>query len=593
MKLTNTQFISSVFKFSKPFRKTLLLVFFLIMVMTGIDALNSYFMSKVFDSIQEKTSLETALFFCLLSLIMVTIRIILQRVREVIEIKKLDVYVSNFLNQQSITKFFTFSNGQHINEHSGVKQNIVTSGFSSIQNSMNTLIYNLIPHLSLFMASMIIFYYVNFWIGVLYTIATAIYFTQMIKYNIVIQPKVKEINEIRNQNSRFISEIYRYVFLIKNEVAESKTLVDLDKNQENLYNSHVKTWMFGIPKLMWIRLVPNLFRYASMLLTVYFLFKGSTTLGGLFLIFTWSAHFINSLWWLAEIQKQFITDKVNMEKYFELLEIKPDIQNIENPLTLDTYSQIEFKNVEFAYPKRSSTHEKESETNTNVLKSISFKINSGEKVAFVGESGSGKSTIANLIRRAFDPQSGEILINGVNLKDLEINTFLKSIGSVDQEVILFDRTIRENISIGRETLLTDEELDNISKLSGIDKFYSKLEHGWDTVIGERGCKISGGERQRIGIARALSKTPDILIFDEATSALDSVSESHVQSSIDISCQGKTSIIIAHRLSTVKNCDKIFVMKDGKIISSGRHLQLLRSCEYYNDLVQNQLQEELV
>ena len=593
MKLTNTQFISSVFKFSKPFRKTLLLVFFLIMVMTGIDALNSYFMSKVFDSIQEKTSLETALFFCLLSLIMVTIRIILQRVREVIEIKKLDVYVSNFLNQQSITKFFTFSNGQHINEHSGVKQNIVTSGFSSIQNSMNTLIYNLIPHLSLFMASMIIFYYVNFWIGVLYTIATAIYFTQMIKYNIVIQPKVKEINEIRNQNSRFISEIYRYVFLIKNEVAESKTLVDLDKNQENLYNSHVKTWMFGIPKLMWIRLVPNLFRYASMLLTVYFLFKGSTTLGGLFLIFTWSAHFINSLWWLAEIQKQFITDKVNMEKYFELLEIKPDIQNIENPLTLDTYSQIEFKNVEFAYPKRSSTHEKESETNTNVLKSISFKINSGEKVAFVGESGSGKSTIANLIRRAFDPQSGEILINGVNLKDLEINTFLKSIGSVDQEVILFDRTIRENISIGRETLLTDEELDNISKLSGIDKFYSKLEHGWDTVIGERGCKISGGERQRIGIARALSKTPDILIFDEATSALDSVSESHVQSSIDISCQGKTSIIIAHRLSTVKNCDKIFVMKDGKIISSGRHLQLLRSCEYYNELVQNQLQEELV
>ncbi len=593
MKLTNTQFISSVFKFSKPFRKTLLLVFFLIMLMTGIDALNSYFMSKVFDSIQEKTSLETALFFCLLSLIMVTIRIILQRVREVIEIKKLDVYVSNFLNQQSITKFFTFSNGQHINEHSGVKQNIVTSGFSSIQNSMNTLIYNLIPHLSLFMASMIIFYYVNLWIGVLYTIATVIYFTQMIKYNIVIQPKVKEINEIRNQNSRFISEIYRYVFLIKNEVAESKTLLDLDKNQENLYNSHVKTWMFGIPKLMWIRLVPTLFRYASMLLAVYFLFKGSTTLGGLFLIFTWSAHFINSLWWLAEIQKQFITDKVNMEKYFELLEIKPDIQNIENPLTLDTYSQIEFKNVEFAYPKRSSTHEKESEANTNVLKSISFKINSGEKVAFVGESGSGKSTIANLIRRAFDPQSGDILINGVNLKDLEINTFLKSIGSVDQEVILFDRTIRENISIGRETLLTDEELDNISKLSGIDKFYSKLEHGWDTVIGERGCKISGGERQRIGIARALSKTPDILIFDEATSALDSVSESHVQSSIDISCQGKTSIIIAHRLSTVKNCDKIFVMKDGKIICSGRHLQLLRSCEYYNELVQNQLQEELV
>jgi ABC-type multidrug transport system fused ATPase/permease subunit len=215
-------------------------------------------------------------------------------------------------------------------------------------------------------------------------------------------------------------------------------------------------------------------------------------------------------------------------------------------------------------------------------------------VAFVGESGSGKSTIANLIRRAFDPQSGEIIINGEDLKSLDINSYLKSIGSVDQEVVLFDRTVRENISIGSNRLLSDDELNSIAKLSGIDKFHHKLEHGWDTIIGERGCKISGGERQRIGIARALSKNPDILIFDESTSALDSVSESIVQKSIDISCQGKTSIIIAHRLSTVKNCDRIFVMKDGQIICSGKHRQLMKSCEYYNDLIQHQLQEvELV
>jgi ABC-type dipeptide/oligopeptide/nickel transport system ATPase component len=590
MKLTNKQFISTVFNFSKPFRKTLFTIFGLIMAMTGIDALNSYFMSKVFDSIQEQTSLQSALVFCLLSLIMVTLRIILQRVREIIEIKKLDIHVSNHLNHQSITKFFTFSNGQHINEHSGVKQNIVTSGFSSIQNSMNQLIYNLIPHISLFIASMVIFFYVNFWIGIIYTIATSIYFTQMLKYNVQIQPRVKEINEIRNQNSRFISEIYRYVFLIKNEVAEKKTLTELSDSQDNLYKSHVKTWMFGIPKLMWIRLVPNIFRYVSMLLGVYFLFKGSVTLGGLFLIFTWSGHFINSLWWLAEIQKTFITDKVNIEKYFELLGIEPDIKNIDNPITLNNYSQIEFKNVVFSYPKRSNTHGEESDKVSNVLKSISFKINSGEKVAFVGESGSGKSTIANLIRRAFDPQSGEIIINGEDLKSLDINSYLKSIGSVDQEVVLFDRTVRENISIGSNRLLSDDELNSIAKLSGIDKFHNKLEHGWDTIIGERGCKISGGERQRIGIARALSKNPDILIFDESTSALDSVSESIVQKSIDISCQGKTSIIIAHRLSTVKNCDRIFVMKDGQIICSGKHRQLMKSCEYYNDLIQHQLQE---
>lgn len=150
MILTNKQFISTVFQFSKPFRKTLFTIFILIMFMTGIDALNSFFMSKVFDCIQDQTSLKLALLFCFLSLVAVTLRIVLQRLREIIEIKRLDIHVSNYLNHQSITKFFTFSNGQHINEHSGVKQNIVTSGFSSIQNSMNQLIYNLIPHFSLF-----------------------------------------------------------------------------------------------------------------------------------------------------------------------------------------------------------------------------------------------------------------------------------------------------------------------------------------------------------------------------------------------------------------------------------------------------------
>ena len=171
-----------------------------------------------------------------------------------------------------------------------------------------------------------------------------------------------------------------------------------------------------------------------------------------------------------------------------------------------------------------------------------------------------------------------------------MSSFLKSIGSVDQEVILFDRSLRENISFGNDRLLTDSELESISIKSGVSKFYDKLEHGWETIIGERGCKLSGGEKQRIGIARAIAKNPDILIFDEATSALDSVSEAFVQKSIDDSCAGKTSIVIAHRLSTVKNCDKIFVMKDGQIIGQGNHNSLLEDCEYYRKLIENQLQQ---
>lgn len=590
MQLTTKKLLYSIWQFAKPFRNSFLLVLSLIILMTGIDAINSFFMSKVFDSLQSQTSLKATILFCAASLILVTIRIILQRWREFIEIKKLDVFISNYLNHKSISKFFTFSGGQHVNEHSGVKQSIITSGFSSIQNFMGMLIYNLIPHASLYIASIVIFFYVHWTIGVLYTIGSVIYFWQLIRYNHLIKPKVKEVNEIRNQNSRFISEVYRYVFLIKNEVAESKTLNSLDEIQSNFYNKNFETWSWGLQKIMWIRLVPNLFRYSSLILAVWLLFQSQLTIGGVFLIFTWSSHFINSLWWLAEIQKQFLTDKTNIEKYFELLEIEPDIKISDNPIDKSNFSEIEFKNVDFSYPKRTKDHlEKETESEL-VLKSISFKIESGQKVAFVGESGSGKSTIANLIRRSFDVQNGQILIDGVNLKDLDLQKFLKSIGSVDQEVILFDRSLRDNISFGLDNMLDDSTLDEISKRSGVNKFFHKLEHGWETIIGEKGCKLSGGERQRIGIARALAKSPDILIFDEATSALDSVSEAFVQNSIDESCRGKTSIIIAHRLSTVRNCDKIFVMKDGKIIASGKHSYLLQNCEYYKSLIKNQIQE---
>lgn len=588
MKLTNKKLLKIIWEFSKPFRMSFLFVLILIIFMTSIDAINSYFMSKVFDSLQTKTSLKTTSIFCILSFIFVTVRILLQRWREIIEIKKLDVFITNYLNHQSISKFFTFSNGQHINEHSGVSQSIITSGFNSIQNFMNMLIYNLIPHLSLFLASLFIFYYVHFSIGLIFTLGSMVYFYQMLSYNKKIHPMVKDVNDIRNKNSRFISEVYRYVFLIKNEVAEEKTLTNLKEVQSNFYNKNLETWTFGLKKIMWIRLVPNIFRYSTILISVWLFFQGKTTVGGLFLIFTWSSHFMNSLWWLAEIQKQFITDKINIEKYFEMLEIPSDIKISEKPISKNKYSSIEFKNVEFSYPKRSKDYDVEKEEKHPILKSISFKINSGEKVAFVGESGSGKSTIANLIRRSFDPQSGDILIDDYNLKDLDLSNFLKSIGSVDQEVILFDRSLRENISFGLNRLLTDDELNFISIKSGVSNFFDKLEHGWDTIIGERGCKLSGGERQRIGIARSIAKNPDILIFDEATSALDSVSEAFVQKSIDESCFGKTTIIIAHRLSTVKNCDKIFVMMDGQIVGQGSHDYLFKNCDYYKILIENQI-----
>lgn len=218
-------------------------------------------------------------------------------------------------------------------------------------------------------------------------------------------------------------------------------------------------------------------------------------------------------------------------------------------------------------------------------------MNPGEKIGIVGESGSGKSTLASLIKRGFDPQEGQVLIDGNDLRLLDLKLFLQNLGSVEQEVILFDRSIRDNMLFGlngKAAKISNERLHEIAKMCRIDGFFDRLEHGFDTIVGEKGVKLSDGERQRIGIARAMAKDPSILIFDEATSALDSMSERIVQQSIDDACKGKTAIIIAHRLSTVKNCDRILVFRCGILLAQGSHEELLDSCEYYSNLVKYQM-----
>lgn len=591
--MSNLKLISKIWQFARTFRKTLLKIFICILAIWAIEAVNTLFLSRIFDIIQihsaDKTYLIPAVGFAALAGVGVIVKILISRFQGNVEIKELDIVASNHLNHSSISKYFNFSNGQHINEHSGVKQNIITSGFNSVQAQIHMFVYVFFPAIANFVTSLFMLFFVSQLIGISYLIMSSVFIWGLVRFNRWLQPKIREVRDARNETARTISELYRFVFLIKNEVAEKKSLDSLDSVQDKHQKSYEKAWLPGNNWLTVLRLSMSIFRYVSIIGGVYLLFLGYTGAGSIFLLFTWSQNFITSLWMITDMQKQFISDKVNIEKYFELLEIECDIKEVENPITDDIIGDIQFEDVQFKYPARKKSHNSTCDTESEmVLKGINFTIKQGQKVAFVGESGSGKSTIANLVRRAFDPQSGKITINNNNLKDLELKSFLKKIGSVDQEVNLFDKSIRENISYGTDKLLTDEELNKIAKMARIDAFYKKLEHGWDTIVGERGAKVSGGEKQRIGIARALAKNPEILIFDEATSALDTVSEKVVQKSIDQVCKGKTSIIIAHRLSTVKNCDKIFVLKSGVLLASGSHDWLILNCHYYKELVKHQL-----
>lgn len=227
------------------------------------------------------------------------------------------------------------------------------------------------------------------------------------------------------------------------------------------------------------------------------------------------------------------------------------------------HGQIEFKNIEFSYPARKDV---------KVLKGVNIKINNGEKIALVGQSGSGKSTLIQLLMKFYKVDSGDILIDGKSINEYDISSFRSIIGIVPQEVILFGGTIKENISYGKPNA-TLEEIIEAAKRSNSFDFINGFPDGLDTIVGERGVKLSGGQRQRIAIARAILKDPAILLLDEATSSLDAESERVVQEALDNLMEGRTSIIIAHRLATIKDVDRIYVIENGKIVEEGTHSEL--------------------
>ncbi len=598
----NLSIIKRVLSFAKPFKRPLTIVFLCILTITIVDAINSWCLSKIFDIVQKRGTdlayMEDTFLFIGVAILLVFVRIIIVGYKSRVEIKKLDTILPSYLNHQSIAKFFSFSIGQHINEHSGVQQTIVNNGIASIQSQINVFIQNFFPAVTQFLVALGILFSASTIIGSIFLGIGVIFIVMMYSLNEMLVPGIRKIRNRKQLNSRLMSELYRLVSLVKNESQEEKSLIDVTEAQQKHQDIYQTTWLPAVDRLQIIRSTSALIRYGAMFIVVYLLFSKQISMGAMFLCFTWSGVFIQSLWDITGLHKQFLLDKINIEKYFELLEIEPAIVISENPIKPEVFKgKIEFKNVSFYYPKRVESYENRDEDmdldisqDEPVLKDVSFVINPGEKIGIVGESGSGKSTLANLIRRGFDPQKGQILIDDNDLRLLDLKLFLQKIGSVEQEVIMFDRSIRENILFGLHgpASITDERLHELGKITRIDTFFDRLEHGFDTIIGEKGIRLSGGERQRVGIARALAKDPSILIFDEATSALDSLSEHVVQQSIDDACKGKTSILIAHRLSTIKNCDKIFVFRHGILVDQGTHEWLLGNSEYYADLVQHQI-----
>jgi ATP-binding cassette subfamily B protein len=291
--------------------------------------------------------------------------------------------------------------------------------------------------------------------------------------------------------------------------------------------------------------------------------QGNLTVANFFSYLAAAALLIDPIGHTTNNYNEFKQGEASIDRVFELMAIQPTVIEKINAIALPPVKgKIEYRHVSFAY-----------KPGEPVLKDISLLVSPGEAIALVGASGAGKTTFVNLLPRFYDPEVGQILIDGVDIRDVKLHSLRRQIGIVPQETIMFSGTIAQNIAFGQD-VFNMEAVKEAAKIANAHQFVSQLPKGYQTWVGERGVNLSGGQRQRIAIARAVLLNPQILILDEVTSALDSESESLVQEALERLMEKRTVFIIAHRLSTVKRCDRILVLEQGEIVESGTHEELL-------------------
>lgn len=386
-------------------------------------------------------------------------------------------------------------------------------------------------------------------------------------------------NKITDINT-FLSENISGMKLIQIFTREKEKYAEFEDKSKGLYKAGYREMMiFAI-----FRPVIYLLSIAALAIIVArggsLVLGGTISIGTLYIFINYISSFFDPIQELAEQFGTLQSSIASAEKMFQILDVKPEIVNPAHPVDVKLDGKIEFKNVWFAYEK-----------DEYILKDVSFTINPGEKVAFVGATGAGKSSILNLIGRYFDIQKGEILIDGVNIKDIDTDVLRGAIGQVQQDVFLFTGDIKSNISLRNENITLDE-IKAAAKYVNADSFISKMPGGYDEPVTERGSTLSAGQRQLISFARTLAYKPTILVLDEATANIDTETESLITEAMEKLMTGRTTIMVAHRLSTIQHADKIMVMDKGRIVESGNHQELLMQNGVYRKLYDLQLAAEV-
>lgn len=384
-------------------------------------------------------------------------------------------------------------------------------------------------------------------------------------------------NKITELNT-FLSEHISGMKLIQIFAREKEKYSEFEGKSMELYRANFREIMtFAIfrPSIYLVSVIAMILVIRTGSLSV---LNGSLSLGTLFVFITYISSFFEPIQELSEQLGTLQSSIASAEKIFSVLDVKPEIVSPTDPAPVNILGEIEFRHVWFAY-----------EEENYILKDVSFVIHPGEKAAFVGATGAGKSTILNLIGRYFDIQKGQILIDGIDIHEIDLDVLRGAIGQVQQDVFIFTGDIKSNISLNNEAISPDD-IRRAAEIVNADPFIQKLPHGYDEPVTERGSTLSAGQRQLLSFARTLAYDPKILVLDEATANIDTETETLITQALARLMDGRTTIMVAHRLSTIQHADKIIVMHHGEIKESGTHQELLAKDGLYKKLYELQLMD---
>jgi ATP-binding cassette, subfamily B, heavy metal transporter len=470
----------------------------------------------------------------------------------------------------------------HLSRHTGGLSRDIERGTNGISFLLRFLLFNILPTLlEIILVTGILFYNYGWPFALIIITSVVIYITYSIFVTDWRTNYVKKMNEMDNLTNTFALDSLLNFETVKYFTNEKFEATEYDKNLRLLENARMRNRLSLVALNSGQALVISISITLIMILASDNVVQGNMTLGDLVLVNAYMLQLFLPLNFLGFVYREIKRALADVEHLFKLLNTTPTIKDSPTPKVIRKITGIiDFENVNFYYNK-----------DRKILSDISFSIPPGKKFAIVGPSGSGKSTIARLLFRLYDVNSGSIKIDKEDIRDVSQENLRGLIGIVPQDTVLFNKSIYYNIAYGKPDA-TDKEIKKAADMAHLTEFIESLPQGYETLVGERGLKVSGGEKQRIAIARMLLKDPSIMIFDEATSSLDSSAEQAIVKSIrDVSSE-RTSIIIAHRLSTIVDSDTIIVLRHGKIVETGSHQQLLINKGVYNRLweLQNQSQQ---